>query len=110
VPLGEIEDQDLTLEDLPAADADEDALQAFALTTNGYERMGSFEACAELAEAAIARWRATGELPQSLGEARCCLFFEQRRWRHYGYGFDDETLRYARELVNAMRTRLARPR
>jgi len=34
------------------------------------------------------------------------LFFEQRRWRHYGEGFDEETLRYARELVGAMRTLL----
>jgi hypothetical protein len=42
------------------------------------------------------------ELPGSLGDLRCCLFFEQRRWRHYGYGFDEETQRYARELVGAM--------
>ncbi len=65
--------------------------------------MGSFDACAKLANAALERWRRTGKLPRSLGDLRCCLFFEQRRWRHYGYGFDEATLRYARELVGAMR-------
>jgi hypothetical protein len=28
-------------------------------------------------------------------------------WRHYGYGFDEETLRYARDLVRAIRELLA---
>jgi hypothetical protein len=102
-----VSDQALTQKDLPSAGADEDVLQAFALTTNGYERMGSFHRCAELANAALASWRATGKLPDSLGDLRGCLFFEQRRWRHFGYGFDEETLRYARELVEAMRSRLA---
>jgi hypothetical protein len=94
--MAEIPDEELTVEDLPPAGADEDALQAFALTMNGYERMGSFEACAELANAALERWRTTGKLPRSLADLRCCLFFEQHRWRHYGYGFDEATLRYAR--------------
>jgi hypothetical protein len=102
-----ISDEELTLEDLPPPNAGEDALQAFALTTDGYERMGSFEACRELADRALKRWRTTGRLPTSLAELRCCLFFEQRRWRHYGYGFDEATLRYARELVDAMRALLA---
>jgi hypothetical protein len=94
--------------DLPAPDADESTIQAFALTTNGYDRLGSFKRCAGLAEAASGRWRRDRQLPATLADLRCCLFFEQRRWRHYGYGFDDETLEYARALVEAMRPLVAR--
>ena len=72
------------------------------MTTNGYERMGSFQSCAALANEAIETWRATDALPGTLGDLRCCLFFEQRRWHHFGFGFDDETLRYTRALIREM--------
>ena len=98
-----VRDEDLTQADLPPPDADEDEIQAFALTTNGYRGLGSFEACAQLAGAALGRWRADGSLPVTLADLRCCLFFEQRRWRHYGYSFNDEALAYTRALIDAMR-------
>jgi hypothetical protein len=102
-----IPDEELRLADLPADDAEELELHRFALTTNGFERLGSFAACAALAEAAIEAWRERRELPAALGDLRCCLFFEQRRWRHYGYGFSDEALEYVRALVAAMRPLVA---
>ena len=44
-------------------------------TINGYEVMGGFEPCADLAN--------RGK-PTTLTELRCCLFFEARRERHIG--------------------------
>ena len=107
VDENEIADDELQDEGLPAHDAPEQALHEFALTTNGYERMGSSARCGALANAAFDAWRNEQRLPLTLRELRCCLFFEQRRWHHYGYGFDDETLAYVRELVEAIRERVS---
>lgn len=60
----------------------------------------------EMANTALERWRETGVIPETLREQRCCLFFEQRRWHHFGHGFDEETMKYARALVAAMRAAL----
>ena len=106
----ELLDEELTLADLPPHESNELAIRQFALTTSGYERMGSLELCAALANPALDAWRTRGEFPSTLGDLRCCLFFEQRRWHHYGRGFDDETLAYARALIDAMRPLVARGR
>jgi len=89
----------LTLSDLPTADAPERAYHHFALSYNGYEEMGTTRRCGRIANQSIQRWRETRKLPPTIEEVRACLFFEQRRWHHYGYGFDEETLTYLRELV-----------
>lgn len=100
---GEIADEHLTLDDIPPDRAEEEAFHVFAITTNGYERMGSFARCAGLANSARETWRLNREVPASLRDLRCCLFFEQRRFHHYGDGFDEKTLEYVRELLGAMR-------
>lgn len=97
----------LRASDLPAPDADEHALHEFALTLDGYTAAGSFARAAAVANGAIERWRRSGELPTQLDELRTCLFFESRRWRHFGEGFDEETRRYAWALVDAMRPLVA---
>jgi hypothetical protein len=99
----EIPDGELSLAAVAGPDAPELALHEFALTTNGYERMGSFKRCADSANEALERWRRSRDLPLTLVELRCCLFFEQRRWHHYGYGFDDEAMEYVRAIVAAIR-------
>jgi hypothetical protein len=106
----EIPDDELSIEDIPVGSADEAALHAFALTTNGYERMGSFARCAALANETLERWRQDGRVPGTMRELRCCLFFEQRRWHHYGDAFDDETRRYVADLIGAIRNLVAGPR
>ena len=105
---GEIADDELTSDRVPVRSLREDEIHRFALTTNGFERMGSFKRCADLANNAIKRWRENGDLPKSLRDLRCCLFFEQRRWHHFGYGFDEETLRYAMALVEAIGAHVSR--
>ena len=70
-----------TLSDIPVPDADINEIGCFALTFDGYEHWGAFEKCAEVANA---------ERQNTLTDLRTCLFFEQRRWRHSGYGPDEE--------------------
>lgn len=89
---------------LPSPDASEAELHRFALDLNAYELLGSFAACAAVANPAKDAWRKTGELPASDTDLRVCLFFEQRRFHHFGTGFDDETLHYARTIVERMRS------
>ena len=105
--IAHISDEDLRLTDLPQPRDDVSTYDRFALTTNGYERMGSFEECAALANAALEHWRMTRTVPTSLRDLRCSLFFETRRWR-FGDGFDEEAISYSRDLVDAMRTILLR--
>ena len=96
--MDEIPDDQLTFAAIPRPDADWDEIGAFALTIDGYERAGSFEALAEIANA---RRRA------SLADLRMCLFFEQRRWRHFGDEPDEDGMQYIRELVCLIRHSVA---
>src|SRR5262245_4737602 len=77
----EITNQALTLADIPGPDADWTTIGEFALTFSGYKAWGSFERCAEIANA---------PRHESLTDLRTCLFFEQRRWHHYGDEPDPE--------------------
>ncbi len=56
---------------------------AFALTFNAYDRLGSFDSVAKLANDTAAGFAANGALPPDIDELRACLFFEQRRYRHF---------------------------
>lgn len=90
----EISNDALTLSDIPPSDADFDTLCRFGHTFDGYEEMGSFEACAAIANA---------RSHDNLTEARACLFFEMRRWRHFGETPDEEAISYMRQLVASIR-------
>ncbi len=58
----------------------------YALTLDGYgyasEHFGV--ECGDLANERSMRYGETGKWDGSFEELRCCLFFEQRRWRHFG--------------------------
>lgn len=75
---------------MPTPSADWPTIWAFALTFDGYKEHGSFEACAEIANE---------QRSDNLSDLRTCLFFKQRRWRHFGYDPDGEAARYIRSLV-----------
>lgn len=92
-----IPDEALKPDLIPAPDASWDVIQDFALSFAGYKIHGSYEKCAEIANA---------QRRESLSDVRTCLFFEQRRWRHIGEEPDDETLLYIRSLVEEIRTRV----
>lgn len=78
----------------------------FALTFNGYEWCGSFEQCAKVGNRGADLFRESGILPRSLAELRTCLFFEQRRWRHFGLDPDEPARRYISALVEAIREKV----
>lgn len=94
----EIANKDLMMGAIPGADADWGAVQKFALSFNAYNFWGSFEKCAEIANA---------QRHDSLTNLRTCLFFEQRRWRHFGYHPNAEAMMYLREVVEKIRGRVA---
>jgi hypothetical protein len=76
--------------DLPPNDATWWAIQEFALSFDGYAYWGSFERCAEIANT---------QDHATLTNLRTCLFFEQRRWRHFGEEPDDATMKYVHEIL-----------
>ena len=90
-----ISNEELVLERIPDPEAELWGWERFAHTINGYEVMGGFEPCADLAN------RGT---PTTLTELRCCLFFEARRERHSGGMSTNEE--WIRELLRAIREKV----
>ena len=102
----EIASSELTESDIPSPDADWGRIGAFALTFNGYEARAPSGKCGQIANQWAKRYAEQQELPDSLKELRTCLFFEQRRWRHFGYHPDDGAMTYIRALVEKIRRRV----
>jgi len=92
--MRKITDDQLTLDDVPDDVAKWREIAAFALSSDGYLAIGGFDELAELANARTHR---------TLSEARACLFFEQRRWRHFGEEPDANAMEYVRSLLGAIR-------
>jgi hypothetical protein len=79
-------------------------ISRFALTFDGYKRLGGNETLAELANASSDHFRRKGFLQQlDLDQLRGYLFFEQRRHHHFGHAPDAETASYIKALVEAIR-------
>ncbi len=95
--LDEIPNERLRPEDVPAPDAEWDTIDAFGLTFNGYKACGSFEKCAAIANQ---------QLDSTLTELRICLFFEGRRWHHYGDEPEEEATACIRGIVEKIRTKV----
>ncbi len=73
----------------------------FALTFDGYLALG--DRVGDLANGTEHEWSENRSLPDDLVELRSCLFFEQRRYRHFGWDPDEEAMVYIRALVEAIR-------
>lgn len=92
----EIPNRELGLDDLPEPGvADWGVIEAFALTFDGYALHA--EDCGDVANHASERFRSSGALLASLSDLRTCLFYEQRRWRHFAESPDPESLTYIRK-------------
>lgn len=76
----------------------------FALTFDGYEALGT--RIGDSANASRHEWSENGMLPHGLVELRSCLFFEQRRHRHFGWDPDGDAMGYIRVLIEAIRARV----
>jgi hypothetical protein len=79
----------------------------FALTYDGYRHTGSTNACAELANSTRARHRSGKSVPGSLDHLRTCLFFEQRRFHHFGHEPEGSDFEYVQAIVLAIRKKVA---
>ena len=99
----EISNANLTEADLPAPNADWGTISTFALTFDGYGHWHPESKCAEIANATVGEFWATGQLPTTLSELRTCLFFEQRRYHHFGSPPDEKEMKYIRAIVEAIR-------
>jgi hypothetical protein len=84
----------LRLEDLPGPSASWSEISEFALTFDGYAEAESFENAARIANERRC---------ESLQDLRMCLFFEQRRFRHFGHDPEGDDLRYVAGLVDKIR-------
>ncbi len=89
-----ISNDDLRLQDIPSQKADWFTLEQFALTFDGYE----FEKCAEIAN---------DHRHDTLTNLRICLFYEQRRWRHFDEVPDEDSMKYIRAVLNKIRHKVA---
>ncbi len=47
-----------------------------------------------------------GLIPDTLTELRTCLFFEQRRWRHFGRTPDEESMIFINAILRGVREKL----
>jgi hypothetical protein len=87
----------LKLEDIPEARASWGDIWALARTFDGYVYHGGFDTCARIANE---------RLCSTLTELRTCLFFECRRWNHFGYSPHGDDAEYIRGLVTKLRDRV----
>jgi len=102
-----IANNELKSSDIPPLDAEWKDIVRFAQTFNGYLEAGS------LADAGALANKHRGAVPKTLvalnlTELRICLFFEQRRWNHFGRKPEGEDLKYIRSLVEEIRSRVGR--
>jgi hypothetical protein len=105
--MDEIAIVNLTEKDLPPPNAENwGVIDQFALSFDGYNYWGSLKKCAEISNNSAQTYREKGILPSSLTDLRTCLFFEQRRWRHFGEHPDKDTMTYIHALVEAIRIKV----
>ena len=87
----QVSNDELSIAHLPAKGADYWQISEFALSFNGYTYHGDNDICAEIANS---------RRHDSLADLRTCLFFEQRRYRHFGCDPEGDDLTYILGLVN----------
>lgn len=88
-----IPNTELLIERIPSAISSWDAILRFALTFDGYAAFDTAakpHGCGELANSRQAN---------TLTELRASLFFEQRRWRHFGESPEGLDLIYIQSLL-----------
>jgi hypothetical protein len=90
---------------VPDPGATWEEIQTFAQTFNGYEAFGT-EECGRLANELSDAFQRTGLLDVDLAHLRNALFFEQRRYRHFGFDPDERAMRYIRALAAAIADRV----
>jgi len=88
---------------VPDPDAGWYDIAVFALTFNGYERVGDLDRVASVADQVQQHWTTSTDFPNDVAALRTALFFEQRRFHHYGWDPSGPDLAYIKALVAAIR-------
>ncbi|MDF1543218.1 MAG: hypothetical protein RQ731_08490 [Anaerosomatales bacterium] len=104
--FNEVPGSDLQPGDVPRVSDGWDAIFTFALSYDGYAHYG--DRCADMANHAADDYSGHGRLPDLVDELRACLFFEQRRWRHFGETPNEEARRHFDALLEAIRQKVQR--
>jgi hypothetical protein len=81
-----------------------DAISTFSLSYDGY---AYWDDVSELATRSIRRWTRNRTLPGSIDELRACLFYEQRRWHHFGEEPNGRGAQYVTALLDSLRNLVA---
>ena len=111
-PPDEIPNDKLTLQSVPSSTAKwSPTVETFALTFNGYRSIGD-EECGRLANRVKDEFMKRGNSlpPLNLTELRACLFYEQRRYHHFGTEPEGEDRDYINELLDAIKEALEKQR
>lgn len=74
-----------------------------ALAYPGYK--DGFNKCAEIADSVFVKNGESKLGECSIDELRTALFFEQRRWRHYGANPDQDAMNYISSLIEVIRSK-----
>ncbi len=94
-----ISNADIAATGVPGRSTPWDAVCEFALSYDGY---GYWDDLPELASRVLQRWTRSRALPATLDELRGCLFYEQRRWHHFGEEPTGRSAQYMRAIVEAI--------
>jgi hypothetical protein len=81
-----------------------DAVSSFSLSYDGY---AYWDDVSELATRRIRAWTRDHTLPNSIDEVRACLFYEQRRWHHFGEDPNGRGAQYVWALLDTLRSLVA---
>jgi hypothetical protein len=81
-----------------------DAVSSFSLSYDGY---AYWEDVSELATRCVRSWTRDHALPTSIDTIRACLFYEQRRWHHFGEDPNGRAADYVWALLDRLRTLVA---
>jgi hypothetical protein len=90
----------LTASGIPHRGDSWEAVSTFALSYDGY---AYWDDVAALATRAMRRWIRDRTVPTSIDEVRGCLFYEQRRWQHFGEDPTGRRALYVWVLLDALR-------
>lgn len=101
-----IGNEKLSVDLIPGEDADYYLISQFTLTFEGYEHWGGFNQCAEIANRYKDMYMIDRGLPETLTLWRTCLFFEQRRFHHFGNEPKGKDLKYIKALLKAICTKV----
>ena len=94
-----IPNDELDITTVPRRGESWDAVSDFALAYDGYEYWDDLSA---LAGGILQRWTRRRSLPETLDELRGCLFYEQRRWHHFGEDPSGRSAEYMWAIIDAI--------